>query len=295
MSTPPILTIPADVTIPFGTPVMLTALATDDDEGSLTSDIEWADLATNHFAPVGTVGGAFAFTPNAIGRHPVRVRVQDAYGVMVEDEVLVTVTGSVTQHDPVQMIIEPGTGRGITLRADQLAMRYSEGPKWSVLSNQALYGEFWYFEAHRLSSQFYFTGVGLTVHDGDFDPYHFEDPPWSMSINTGGDTWRNLISRSTWTNTNDRYGFAVDYRGPNPIVHVIIGGVLQSTQVMDDTWVPVHPFAYGGPALSSAPDFDMEVNFGATPFFYDPVAILSAAGVDASALEVGWGDANTTP
>ena len=74
---------------------------------------------------------------------------------------------------------------------------------------------------------------------------------------------------------------------------MIIGGVLQSTVNMIHTWAPVHPMVYGGTAFSVAPDYDMRVNFGATPFFYDPVAILTTAGVDATGLEVGWGDANT--
>jgi hypothetical protein len=33
----------------------------------------------------------------------------------------------------------------------------------------------------------------------------------------------------------------------------------------------------------------MTLNFGTKPFAYDPRAILAANGIDASALELGWG------
>ena len=290
----PVLTPPSPVTVPFGTPVTLEATAIDTEEGDISARIEWADLATNHFAPTGGTGPSFTFTPNAIGRHPVRVRVRDAWDRAAETTVMVTVTGAPPQHDPVRLVIEPGTGVGMTLTDDGLGVRFSGGRKDAILANQGLYGEFWYYEAHRETE--WYPGAGLSVRDGDFDPYTFTDPPYSMSINVGGDTWENLISSGIhWDPANTWYGFAVDYRGEHPIVHVIIGDALVASITMAETWVPVYPMIYGGTAFSDPPAIDMSVNFGTQPFHYDPVAILTAAGVDASGLEVGWGDANTMP
>jgi hypothetical protein len=85
------------------------------------------------------------------------------------------------------------------------------------------------------------------------------------------------------------YGFAVDYRAEHPIVYIIIRGALMGTLRLDQVWVPLYPMLYGNPPSSPIAGPDMTLNFGTKPFAHDPRAILSAAGIDASALELGWG------
>jgi hypothetical protein len=58
-------------------------------------------------------------------------------------------------------------------------------------------------------------------------------------------------------------------------------------------WTEIYPMMYGNPTTTPAGMYDERINFGATAFTYDPVAVLTAHGVDATGLEVGWGDANT--
>ena len=75
------------------------------------------------------------------------MRIRDVWGLTTEATVMVTATGAVPQFDPVRMIVEPGTGGGMTLSTDGLDLRFSGGHKDAILGNQALYGEFWYYEA----------------------------------------------------------------------------------------------------------------------------------------------------
>ncbi|MGE3631441.1 MAG: hypothetical protein AB7P00_16155, partial [Sandaracinaceae bacterium] len=289
----PVISAVADQTIALGSPVTFTATATDTEDGNLTANLQWADLATNHFAPVSATGGTFTFTPTALGVHPIRVRVTDSNLRTTERIAHLTVTGTLPQFDPVRLIVEPHTGFGMTLSPDAHSVRYGAAIKSGIRANQGCLGQFWYYEAHRLLPMPTNIGAGLTVHDGNLDPYDFDDPPWSMSINTLGDTWHNLISQSNWTNTESYYGFAVDYRGDHPIVYVIITGVVQRVVDMTQTHLPVYPLVYGSTLTTMAPDYDMQVNFGETAFHYDPTTILMGAGVDMTGFEAGWGDANT--
>jgi hypothetical protein len=70
---------------------------------------------------------------------------------------------------------------------------------------------------------------------------------------------------------------------------VIVDDVLHYQVEMTDTWTEIYPMLYGNPVGTPAGSFDEGVNFGDAPFTYDPVAILSAEGIDTSGLVVGWG------
>jgi hypothetical protein len=56
-------------------------------------------------------------------------------------------------------------------------------------------------------------------------------------------------------------------------------------------WIPLYPMLYGNPPDAPVAGSDMTLNFGARPFAFDPRAVLGAAGIDASALQLGWGSA----
>jgi hypothetical protein len=293
---PPTLTLSSDQAVRAGTPVTVTATASDAEDGALTSSITWDLLSTPYYiGRTRGAGGSFSFTPTAVGVHPARATVVDSIGHITTSIVRVTVTGPVAQHDPVVLAPDALSGTGIVLSGDGLSARFTGYGKMGIRANQSCYGQFWYFEARRLIAPVN-MGVGIVIGAGNLDPYGWSDVPASMSVNVVGGDWRDLVpERSFDALANDRYGFAVDYRGVHPRVYVIVGRAVFDQLYLDDVWTEIYPMVYGNPTTTTADSYDERINFGATPFTYDPVAALTAAGIDATGLEVGWGDANTTP
>lgn len=289
--TAPALNAPADRSVPVGTPVALSASASDVEDGDVTANIVWQVLSAQHHAPITGSGASFDFTPSALGTHPISVSITDRDGVRTERVVKVVATGALPQPNPVRLTPDALSGSGITLSADGLSARFDGFGKYGVRANQPNYGRYWYFEAHRNGGPGN-MGVGLIIGDGSLNPYDFVNVPWSCSINFTGNSWRNLISQANWDNSAAHYGFAVDYRDVHPKVHIIVGGALHISMQLDDVWVPIYPMTYGNPQGSVAPAMDVTLNFGATSFQFDPRAILNAASVDTTGLELGWGDAN---
>ncbi len=292
-SEPPALVAPPDRDVARGTEVVLEGSATDAEDGDLSDRIEWELAASPYYAGrVRGTGRRFAFTPDAVGVHPVVLRVRDSSGRVSEATVRVRVPGPVALLDEVRLELDPRAGDGIELSPDGLAARWTGDGKNGVRANQALYGEFWYFEMTRLIEPFN-PGGGVVTGDGNLGPYTPDDVPPSASLNTSDGVYRDLLWHSDLPSAPadfETYGFAVDYRGEHPIVYFIANDQLLDQLVLDDVWVAIHPMIYGNPSGMSAPgSYDMAVDFGATPFVYDPRAILEANGVDASALELGWG------
>ena len=291
-SNPPVLTVSADTSIALGASVTLTASATDAEDGTLTSSILWQDVAATWFPRTGATGGSWTYTPAELGRHPIQVSVTDSFGVVTRRTVMVTVTGTLPQPDPVRLVADATGGAGVEVSPDGLRTRYVGGGKYGIRASQGIYGQYWYFEVTRLVGPVN-TGCGLVTATGNLDPYDWADVPWSMSINTTGNVWRNLAWQMNMDSTATTYGFAVDYRGTHPIIHVIANGALVTTLAMDEVWVPLYPMVYGNPTGNPAGTYDHVINFGASAFVYAPAAILAGAGVSTTGLEVGWGDANT--
>ena len=91
--------------------------------------------------------------------------------------------------------------------------------------NQSLYGDFWYFEFERLIEPFN-QGGGVVIGAGNLSPYSGKDTPPSMSVNTQGSIFRDLIWQHNFPRPDasyTHYGLAVDYRGEHPTVYVILG------------------------------------------------------------------------
>lgn len=202
----------------------------------------------------------------------------------------------VDRRDPVVLVLDASTNSEIVLAKNQLGASYGAYQKSAVRCNQAMIGEFRYFEAHREVGPVN-IGQGLINPWAELDPYCCvsTDPvnaPPSMSMNSTGSIWRNLVFQTSFPRENVYYGFAVDYRGPRPLVHCIVGGVLITTLTLSDFITPIQPMLYGDPA---GPVLVNTVNFGAKPFQYDPEVILSGAGINTTALVLGWGDANRPP
>jgi len=65
--------------------------------------------------------------------------------------------------------------------------------------------------------------------------------------------------------------------------------VLHYEVVLDDVWTELYPMLYGNPLGTTPGSYDESINFGASPFTYDPITVLGAEGVDTTGLTVGWG------
>jgi hypothetical protein len=88
--------------------------------------------------------------------------------------------------------------------------------------------------------------------------------------------------------TEEYYGFAVDYRGATPIVYVIVKSQLVDTIALNDVTVPIYPMLYGNPTVTPSGSAET-INFGAKPLHYDPASVLRGAGIDVTGLKAGWG------
>lgn len=283
-----------DLSVALGTSVNLTGTATDAEDGTLTSSIYWEDLATVYNDRDEAIGGSFAFTPRVVGLHPVRATVVDSAGLRRQRIVEVNVTGPIPTPSPVVLVndpmVDPLVGSGVDVSADGLSARWTVYDKMGLRANAPIFGDFWYFEFSRLGTPIN-QGGGLVIGEGDLNPYHAEVVPPSVSINTLTGTWQNIIFIGGYDNSASTYGFAVDYRGTNPIVYYIVGGEVVNEWLMYDAFVPIYPMLYGNPTEQGLP-YDSRANFGATPFVQDPCAALQAYGVsaaDRAALRVGWG------
>jgi hypothetical protein len=272
--------------------VTLTASAADAEDGSLDARILWEVLSTGYGPErVQGEGATFTFTPQVLGGHPVRVTAVDSGGKSARAVVDVQALGTLTQHEDVRIEADPLSGSGVAISDDGLRVRWTVDAKNGVRANQALYGGFWYFEAQRLIAPAN-QAAGLVIGGVSLDPIPFNVTPPSCSINTGGGVYQNLIFRAPPPGAAvEYYGFAVDYRGRHPIVYLLWDDALAHTLELTDATVPIHPMLYGNPTGAGA-EWDIAVNFGGAPFHYDPVAALTAAGIDASALRRCWGEAN---
>lgn len=279
------------MSVAVNTLVTLNATATDPEDGSLTAQLHWENMAHSFYDRDSSDGGSFSFTPTEIGRYPIRVFVKDSVGLLAEQTVMVTVTGTLPQFDPVRLISDANTGADIAVSPDGLSAQFNAHNKMGIRANQGNYGRFWYFEMRRLITPAENIGGGLVVSRGSLDPLAFTSTQPSVQVNFLGGAWRSLIFEYTTPSPTGYYGFAVDYRGDNPIVHIIVDNVLIYTMTLDEVWVPLYPMLYGNPTESTEP-YDNRLNLGTIAFQNNPVTALMNAGVSTTGFQPYWGDAN---
>lgn len=290
---PPTVTASADMTITLGDTVNVSASAIDAEDGAMM--IRWDLLASGYYlARVTGTGPTFSFTPGDEGVHRVRAWVYDSAGHMSEHIINVTVSNPLPQYDPVRLVPDALTGTGIILSPDGLSTRYTGLGKMGIRANQGLLTEFQYFEATRHRDP-YNMGSGMVVGWGNLNPFDWDDVPQSLVVNMQGGSWQNLVPRGSLgdASVTETYGYAVDYRGPTPIVYVVTDNGLVDTIELYDVTTPLYPLLYGNPTDTVDGSYDESLNFGTTPFAYDPAAVLAAEGIDVTDFEAGWGDANT--
>jgi hypothetical protein len=158
-------------------------------------------------------------------------------------------------------------------------------------------GEFRYYEGHRLLGEIANIGFGYTTRNSAIDPYcclvDLTQPvsprtPPSMSINAQGGLYVRLRNVGGYSEAATQYyGFAVDYRGNDPVVYVVTtnattGNLSLNRQVTpgfrnaDGTFQEVVPFMYGHTGLANPGVPVAEYNFGSRPFHYAIPALRTA-------------------
>ncbi len=290
---PPSLDVSGGGAVPFGSSITLTATATDPEDGNLAAAVVWSDLSLPYTDRPNATGGSITFAPNSLGIHPIEAVVEDSLGRTARVVVDVEVTGTLPTVSTVQLEPDGLSGAGIELDAAGLQAHFTGFNKYGIRANQGLLDGFQYFEVHRLGPVAS-HGVGLVIENGNLNPYSTLDVPPSCSLNMFASFWHDLISVADFdTAATEYYGLAVDYRGRHPLVYFITQNtagepVFSFGLELDDVTVPIFPMVYGDPDGSPEP-YDLAINFGATPFHFDPAAVLSAEGVDVSELQVSWG------
>ncbi len=192
-------------------------------------------------------------------------------------------------------------------------------------------GEFRYFETRRFgslsSTELPNIGQGIITPSAQIDPYCcFIDPgdddyttyvsgsppaptaanitPPSMTVNAVGGVFVRLVQADTPFSpgpdidlgATDFYGFAVDYRGANPVVHVVArtsGGALVVSRALDPgafNGAPAMPMLHGHPVNGAGPH--AAINLGLQKFHYSLAevrAAITTRGVNADAMAGGVG------
>lgn len=242
---------------------------------------------------------------------------EDGWSAFFTDQLNAScIRASVPYTDPVYT----GSSLGPTERCAKRAVRTNVGiPK----------GEFRYFETRRLGAVAN-LGHGVITRAAQIDPYccYFIAPypgstgdadystyvdvgpppsptpanptPPSLGYNSiGGGPFVRLIFDSSSgfsasTNTTTHYGFAVDYRGDDPVVYLVgrdAAGVMtvsQGVTVSGFNGGEVVPMLYGHPVSNTEPS--SAVNLGLQRFHYNTEAVRDAiAPTPASALVFGVG------
>ncbi|MCP5067157.1 MAG: hypothetical protein GY946_11380 [bacterium] len=190
------------------------------------------------------------------------------------------------------LLSETDKHSSVTLSADLLSATFSESTRRMVRSDVAVEpgsGVF-YFEGHWHGDDIGYFGFGVA--SGLERLYRWAGySTESIGVNTKGHSFYggSGIASNVIKYARD-FGFVVDYRGTNPIVHVIAGHQIVRTQTLVNVTEPVFMAVFG---VSGPPELVQTINPGsdlvANPFKYEVRQILSDAGFSAAAdLVRGW-------
>ncbi|QTD51194.1 PKD domain-containing protein [Sulfidibacter corallicola] len=184
----------------------------------------------------------------------------------------------------------------VELSEDRLGVRFTGADHKGVRSDRAVApgSGFFYYEGHREVPVGNY-GFGVATAAAPLDTFGGA-ANLSLGVNTMGGVAYDGSFVSFFQGGQEYYGLAVDYRGANPVVHIIVSETLEGpgqlvfSQTMEAVTEPLYILVYGNPVSS---DFQQTINPGndvaTAPFQYDPVAILTAAAVDgADQLNLGW-------
>jgi Bacterial TSP3 repeat len=181
-------------------------------------------------------------------------------------------------------------------------------------------GEFRYFETQRLGAVQNF-GHGVITPDAAIDPYccyvdpsetalyPYEGTPPSLAVNSIGGVFRRLqqigagFSPSYSLDQTEYYGFAVDYTGSEPKVHIVMtdsSGAMTVSQAVAGLGfaanAKVMPMLYGHTDAPTVPS--SRVNLGLQKFHYNLTDVknaLQAQNAPAASFKPGVGAHNWKP
>lgn len=219
-------------------------------------------------------------------------------GVIVPDDGLSAIFTSELNPDCVQHLGAFAEPAYLFTNPDGTTDREERCRKRAVRANVGVAnGEFRYFESRRLGPVNN-VGQGIITANGMIDPYccfveagqpgfPYNGTPPSLTINSVGGVFRNLnFSGGTFSPTpfdldaTAHYGFAVDYRGADPVVYLVVKDAAGNMTVSDGITVdnfgggPAIPMLHGHPVSETVPSLTM--NLGLQKFHYDLAAVRTA-------------------
>lgn len=313
-----------------GALVTLTGACTDAISVDRSSELLWYNDGENSYnAQSAAVGASYSYTIPQLGRYPIRCEYQDPQGRIIQDTAVIFADGSVTQETETQWSSSRSHPNIDAILGNQVRFGTEVPFKLAAIANQAMWGEFKYFELTLLTddttSQF---GFGLTTLLNS--NVMWAGPSAGSLATTDGAGSFSVVNQApaglgsslaVWNNgspfaamddnigyvagaTEPRFGhghtigFAVDYRDKTalPLVYVIAAdhsdGVGRSfgSFRMRQTRSPVVPVCYANISSNETVDYDVQINGGASAFQFDASTILSANGVDVTALLEYWSD-----
>lgn len=215
--------------------------------------------------------------------------------VLDEDKLRIALTGQLNPDCVTNRL--PGSFSAVPVTLEQCNKR-------AIRANVGIaQGEFRYYETRRLIGNLALVGggtvgpnmgQGFVTATGKIDPYCCiaEPPvdtvrdtrtPLSFSLNNAASMWDTLVSQS-YLGAGSQFnelntftiGFAVDYRGAEPVVYAITtdgsgNPAISAAKTIAGFSGAAVPFVYGHP--QSDTDLAMEINFGLKAFHYNTTAV----------------------
>ena len=196
----------------------------------------------------------------------------------------------------------------IQLTPDRLGVIFTEWGHRGVRSVKAVMpgSGFYYFEGRREVGTANY-GFGVAAAAAPLDNYGGVTAD-SLGCNVLGSCRVDDTFAFNLTGVQDTYGFAVDYRGTNPIIHVIVSqtlagpGEFVGSATLDQVTGPVYILVYGNNSLGSIQQtINAGDDLGNNPFRYDPVQALTEAyfypidGIDELVPGLGYSGSRAQP
>ncbi|CAM2009204.1 hypothetical protein [Acanthopleuribacter pedis] len=262
--------------------IEVRARAVDDLGNDLSKAVTWTTTASDATG----LGPLFQFRATRPGVYRVTARVAlDGVGVF-EDTREIEVQSAMPEGDFVTFLSATDKHETIELSEDRLQARMTGSGHFGVRSDRSIEAGsgFYYFEGRRLVETGNY-GFGVATGAAPLDNFGGSDLQ-SLGVNMLGGVSYNGEFAAFFQGEHETYGLAVDYRGTNPIVYVIVSqtlegpGVLAHTQTLDAVTEPLFILVYGNPVGDT---FQQAINPGndlnTAPMHYDVAAVLQAAEV----------------
>lgn len=294
---------------------ILAANANGDDDGDGLSFSDEKTKGTQPGNPDSDGDGLSDGAELALGKNPTTADNGSGTAVRMAAEFGVTGSGVVIADDGLSLHftsqLNPACAQHLGAFAaplyDSAIDPYERCRKRAVRASQGVArGEFRYFETQRLGAPEN-MGHGVIAQTAAIDPYccfvqpgeaghPYAGTPPSLGINSVGGVFVRLTNDGTYPlpafataidlEQTVFYGVAVDYRGTDPVIHVVATAADGSMTVSGGVTLadfgggPVMPMVYGHPMAGFGPH--AALNFGLRRFHYDLTALRAALEAQAA-------------